>query len=324
LTAAVRETNARVRIQFALSLGELRDPRAFVALTRFAHEDVRWMDAAVLSSLGGREGDLLAELLRKPSPSESFVTKLAQAIGARRDETELARVLKLLGYAPADVQAAALDGLGKGRKNAPRKPLTDKMARTALTNFIASASGNVSKAARGLAQTFVATEVDEAGGSSTGSTIEQISEEAFGKFIAALKGRRDLKRGHEVFVQACATCHRMGTEGFEVGPDLIGQLGIAEEALLKDILLPSERIRPGYETTEVKLRDGSIVTGLLKDDGATTLILAQAGGLEQSLLRKDVADVRRTGSSLMPPFGEGLTPSDVANLLAWLRSNLAR
>jgi len=324
LAAAERETNARVQIQFALSLGEARDPRAFAMLTRFARErdDVRWIDAAVLSSVSGREGDLFARLMRSPGNSEKFLPKLAQTIGARRDETELARTLKLLGYATPEVQAAVLDGLGKGRKNAPRKALADKSARAALANFIASSSAKVSQAAQALAQTFVATIVDDDDTASAGKA-ELVSEETFRKFIAALKGPRDMKRGHEIFQQACTPCHRIGTEGHEVGPDLIGQLGMAEEALLKDILLPSERIRPGYETTQVKLRDGSVVTGILKDDGATSLTVMQAGGIEQSLLRKDVAESRPLATSLMPPFGEGIAPADMAGLLAWLRSNLS-
>ncbi|HKQ39273.1 MAG TPA: PVC-type heme-binding CxxCH protein, partial [Verrucomicrobiae bacterium] len=232
LAAAARETNARVQIQFALSIGEARDPRTFSVLTRFARErlDVRWMDAAVLSSVGGREIDLLAELLRIEGASESFLGKLSQAIGGRREEPELGRALKLLGYAKPDTQAAVLDGLAKGRKNAPRKGLADKSARAALTNFVASASTNVSKAAEALARTFVAAQIDDEGTAFAGGVIEQISEDAFHQFIAALGGPRDLKRGHEVFVQACATCHRLGNEGFEVGPDLIGQLGMAEEA----------------------------------------------------------------------------------------------
>jgi mono/diheme cytochrome c family protein len=94
---------------------------------------------------------------------------------------------------------------------------------------------------------------------------EQISEEALRKFVAALAGPRDLKHGHDIFLQACATCHRIGNEGTEVGPDLFGQLGTAEESLLKDILMPNERIRPGYETTLVQTRDGGGLTGLLKD-----------------------------------------------------------
>ena len=46
------------------------------------------------------------------------------------------------------------------------------------------------------------------------------------------------------------------------------------------------------------------------------------GGVEQVLLRKDVAAVRRLPTSLMPSFAGALSPADVANVLGWLRSNL--
>lgn len=97
---------------------------------------------------------------------------------------------------------------------------------------------------------------------------------------------------------------------------------MAEEGLLKDILLPNERIPPGYETTLVQMADGIAVVGILKDDAATSLTLASAGGVEQAPLRKDVTGVRRLATSLMPSFAEGLSPVDVANLLFWLKSNL--
>src|SRR5439155_6269029 len=105
-------------------------------------------------------------------------------------------------------------------------------------------------------------------------------------------------------------------------PDMVGQLGMAEESLLKDILMPNERIRPGYETTLVQVTDGAAVAGILKDDGATSLTLMSPNGVEQVLLRKDVLGVRRLATSLMPSFAEGLKPADVADLLAWLRRNL--
>src|SRR6185295_2989609 len=104
-------------------------------------------------------------------------------------------------------------------------------------------------------------------------------------------------------------CHRIGNEGNEAGPDLLGQLGMAEESLLQDILMPNERIRPGYETTLVETRDGNVMTGLLKSDDATSLTLVQAGGLEQVLLRKDVQGVRRLATSLMPSFADTLKPT---------------
>ena len=97
---------------------------------------------------------------------------------------------------------------------------------------------------------------------------------------------------------------------------------MAEEGLLKDILMLNDRIRPGYETTVVQTADGHLITGILKDDGATSLALALPNGVEQVLLRKDVTGVRRLTTSLMPSFAGGLAPADIADILAWLRSGL--
>jgi putative heme-binding domain-containing protein len=217
-----------------------------------------------------------------------------------------------------------LHALVKGRQNAPRKPLTEESARTRLAGFAADPDAEVRKAARALEETFLATVANDEVLVPAGTlpTVEQVSDETFRKFVAALTGPRDLKRGREVFQQGCATCHRVGNEGHPVGPDLLGQLGMAEEALLKDILLPNERIRPGYETTLVQLADGGGVTGILKEDGATSLTLMLPNGVEQVLLRKDVTGVRRLATSLMPGFAEGLSPADVAHVLGWLRGNL--
>jgi len=325
LAAAAVETSPRVQIQFALSLGESRDPRAFAMLARYARErlNVRWMDTAILSSLHQRGGEMLTELLREPGESAPLLNRLAQAVGARRDEAELARTLGGLASAPESTQATVLTGLANGRKNAPRKPLTDKSARAALAKLAASPAATVRNATRALEDTFVPTASE--GEVFTGpavATITEVSEATFRKFTAALHGPRDAKRGEEIFKLACATCHRVGKEGHDFGPDLLGELGVAEETLVRHLLLPNERIRPGYETTVVDTRGSGSVVGLLKDDGATSLTLAQPNGAELVLLRKDVTGVRRVAGSLMPSFAETLTPADLASLLTWLRSNL--
>lgn len=325
LAAAAAETSPRVQIQFALSLGESRDPRAFALLARYARErlSVRWMDTAILSSLHQRGGEMLAELLREPGESAPLLNRLAQAVAARRDEAELARTLGGLASAPESAQATVLNGLANGRKNAPRKPLTDTSARTALAKLAASPAAAVRSATRALEDTFVpaATEGETFTGPAVATTTE-VSDATFRKFTAALTGPRDAKRGQEIFTLACATCHRVGKEGHDFGPDLLGELGVAEETLVRHLLLPNERIRPGYETTVVDTRGSGSVVGLLKDDGATSLTLAQPNGAEQVLLRKDVTGVRRVAGSLMPSFAETLTPADLASLLTWLRSNL--
>ena len=326
LAAAAAEPSPRVQIQFALSLGESRDPRAFAQLARYARESlgVRWMDTAILSSLHKRGGEMLAELLREPGGSTPLLETLAKSVAARRDEAEVARTLNLLASAPASAQATVLDGLAKGRKNAPRQPFADKSARASLAKLAASPAAAVRTATRALEDTFVPAATE--GETFTGTTLPpqtDVSDATFRKFVAALAAPRDPKRGHEVFNLACANCHRIGKEGHDFGPDLLGELGVAEETLVRHLLLPNERIRPGYETTVVDTRDGASVVGLLKDDGATSLTLAQPNGVEQVLLRKDVAGVRRIAGSLMPSYAEALTPADLASLLAWLRSNLS-
>jgi putative heme-binding domain-containing protein len=326
LAAAPNEHDPRVQIQFALSLGETRDLRAFAMLARFVgeHLGVRWMDTAVLSSLHARGFEMLSVLLREPGGSAPFLPLLAQTIAASRDEADLARTLDLIIAAQPETQARVLDALAKGRKSASRAPLTAASARTALASFAASPVTEVRAAARALEDTFIPAVVDDQSLVPAGQvpTSEPVSDESFRLFVAALAGPRDLNHGHELFLKACATCHRVGNEGYDVGPDLLGQIGAAEESVLKDVLMPGERIRPGYETTLVQTRDGGAAVGLLKSDDATSLTLMQAGAAERVLLRKDVTGVRRLASSLMPSFAETLKPTELADLLAWLRSHL--
>ncbi len=326
LAAAAAEQDPRVLIQFALSLGEARDPRAFAMLARLARErlSIRWMDAAILSSLSGRGAEMLTELLREPGNAAPLLASLAQSVAARRDESELARTLTLVATAKPDAQAAVLNALAKGRKNAPRKPLADAAARKTLATLAASPLAPVRSAARSLEETFAASPPDTEGLAPASSLppAMEVSEATFRKFVAALNGPRDAKRGHEVFTLACATCHRIGEEGHHFGPDLLGELGVAEETLVRHVLLPNERIRPGYETTLVETQGGAPAVGLLKDDAATSLTLAQPNGVEQVLLRKDITGVHRLAASLVPSYAESLTPADLASLLTWLRSNL--
>src|SRR5438874_12384232 len=92
------------------------------------------------------------------------------------------------------------------------------------TTLAASPLAGVRTAARALEDTFVATLVDDESLVSSGQLppVEQITDETFRKFVMALAGPRDLKHGHEIFLRACAACHRIGNEGKEMGPDLLG------------------------------------------------------------------------------------------------------
>ncbi len=322
--AAAVEKDDSVAIQFALSLGEARDPRAFAMLARYARErlKVRWMDTALLSSLQWRCSDMLAELLNDAEPPQQFIDQLARSIASRRDEAELARVLAVICAATPAQQVSILTSLANGRANAARNPLAAPTAVRQLAVLAASSAAEVRDAARALEATFVPLPPGKGAPPNLAPPVVAVSDATFRAFTAALKGPRDPKRGHQIFLQACATCHRVGAEGQHFGPDLMGELGVAEETLVRHLLLPSERIRPGFETTLVDTQAGASLAGLLVEDGATSLSLRLPGGVEQTVLRKDVKGIRRAAVSMMPSFAESITPPDVASLLEWLRGNL--
>ena len=332
LTMAESEQDARVLIQLALSLGESTDPRATAFLARLARErlNVRWMESALLSSLHGRGAEMVAELARDPGQGQALIKPLVRSVAASRDEAALARALTIIATLAPAQQAELLGVLTTGRKGAPGIT-AEAPARLILAPLSASAEAAVRSAARALEDTFVVSApptvaaaggVIDSGVAKRTASAPEVSDDTFRTYVAALAGPRDIERGHQVFLQSCALCHRIKDEGKAVGPDLLGELGIAEESLLRSLLMPSERIRPGFETTLVTTTAGTAAMGILTDDGATSLTLIGMGGLEQVLLRKDVAGVRRLATSLMPPVASTLTPVDVANLLAWLRSNL--
>jgi putative membrane-bound dehydrogenase-like protein len=144
--------------------------------------------------------------------------------------------------------------------------------------------------------------------------------DALARYQAALKLEGDAGRGVAVFDRNCQTCHQRQGKGHRVGPDLSGIAGRAPDALLTDILDPNREVVPDFMTLTLATRRGQVVSGLLAEETATTLKLRRAEGIEETILRSEIDELRSTGRSLMP---EGLEQSislpEMADLIAFLR-----
>lgn len=135
----------------------------------------------------------------------------------------------------------------------------------------------------------------------------------------------DVPRGRSVYYGAkavCSACHVVGGQGRAIGPDLSKIGGIrTERDLLEAILLPSVSIVRGYETFQVALKDGRQVVGLLAAETADAVTVVTAERNEVRLARAAVESVEPTRTSLMPAgLDKQLTPQEIADLLAYLRS----
>ncbi|MGB8167907.1 MAG: hypothetical protein WCF18_10480, partial [Chthoniobacteraceae bacterium] len=135
--------------------------------------------------------------------------------------------------------------------------------------------------------------------------------------IAKLKG--DAKHGQNA-IAVCYTCHRVGTNGVDFGPDLstFGKQQ-ATEIILEAIAHPSATISHGYEGSEVKTKDGLTITGMILSSG-DPLIIKCMGGRLQTVPQGRIASVTKMTKSLMyEPTQLGLTAQAIADIVAYLK-----
>ena len=139
-------------------------------------------------------------------------------------------------------------------------------------------------------------------------------------YSGALAKPRDTVRGAMLFKQHCGVCHEAHGVGVAVGPGLAGEAKHPEETLLVSILAPNAQITGGYTTYTLLTTDGQVFTGLLAADTASSVTLKQQEGKTQTVLRKDIEELKASPVSLMPEsLAKSLSPQDVADILAWLR-----
>jgi putative membrane-bound dehydrogenase-like protein len=140
------------------------------------------------------------------------------------------------------------------------------------------------------------------------------------RYQPALRLAGDADRGRAVFARNCRTCHLHQGQGYRVGPDLSGIAGRAPDALLSDILDPNKNIEPDYIVVAAATHRGQVYSGLLAEETATTVKLRRAEGVEDSLLRSEIEELRTTGQSLMPEgLEQSINPQEMADLIAFLR-----
>lgn len=137
----------------------------------------------------------------------------------------------------------------------------------------------------------------------------------------------DSLRGRALFFDAsgpaaCVTCHRVGDEGGEVGPDITSVAGTrTAEFIVESILRPSASIANGYETVVIETTTGVILDGVVRRETSDTLWLMAPDAEEIVLARTEIARSRVQQTSLMPEnMAEILTVAQLHDLLAYLRT----
>lgn len=132
----------------------------------------------------------------------------------------------------------------------------------------------------------------------------------------------DRARGKKLFTNRCSGCHKVGSQGNSIGPDLttIGKK-FDKTALLDAIINPSAAIVFGYESWLVNTKDGTSVYGFLLSENKQAIVIKDLAGQKHIIPLQKVATKEKQEKSLMPdPVTMGLKEQNLADVTAFLLS----
>ena len=132
----------------------------------------------------------------------------------------------------------------------------------------------------------------------------------------------NIENGARVFAAQCASCHRIGSRGGRIGPDLT-RIGTARSrsALIREIRTPSEWLAPGFETVTLVTKDGQRIRGTKKNEDVFSIQVMDQRERIQGYLKADLKEVIYEKESLMPVFtGERLNDRDLTDVVGYLTS----
>jgi putative heme-binding domain-containing protein len=134
----------------------------------------------------------------------------------------------------------------------------------------------------------------------------------------------DLEIGKKMYADKCAQCHKLGSVGNVLGPQLegIGNRGL--ERLCEDILWPDRNVDEAFRVTLLLLDGGETVTGLVQERNDASITIAEQNGTKRVIPIMDIEQEKKGEVSLMPSnFDEVLTTKELACLLEFLRTEVS-
>ena len=125
-------------------------------------------------------------------------------------------------------------------------------------------------------------------------------------------------RGRAVFNRTCLPCHKLFDAGGNVGPELTGSDRANPDYILENVLDPSAAVSRDYTVTSVATADGRLVSGIIREQTPTSLVV-QTANERVVLPRDDIEAIKPSTTSMMPEgLLEPLSTQEIRDLFAYL------
>jgi len=140
----------------------------------------------------------------------------------------------------------------------------------------------------------------------------------------AALAKGDLAKGKALFMFTCGACHKLFGEGQNVGPDITGSNRADMNYLLENVLDPNAVIGKAYQLNLFTMKDGRVMSGVIKEENPAVVKIAMMGGIEFVLPQPDIAKREVSKLSTMPEgLFDALPPEQVIDLVKYLQSGAA-
>jgi putative heme-binding domain-containing protein len=242
--------------------------------------------------------------------SNALITSLSRA--GSKESVDILQAITLSKKYPTELRRQAASKIGKsgdGEKRVLELLKNKKVPEQLIPDVVASVQGAWQKSVRNEALSYL-----------PNASIRAAKKVPTMPELLALKA--NAANGKAVFMNNCAVCHQVNKEGFDFGPNLT-EIGskYPKDGLLKQIVYPSAGISFNSEGWELKLKDGSTLTGIIASKTETDIDLKLPGGARQPIKTSDVKSIKQLKVSMMPEgLHENMSTQDMANLLAYLES----
>ena len=131
----------------------------------------------------------------------------------------------------------------------------------------------------------------------------------------------DPKAGKQVYASnGCASCHRIGEQGSDYGPELT-RIGSARplEYLRESITNPDADIPERYEGVTLVTKDGQRGRGVKVNEDSFSIQIRDIQMRYHSFWKDDLKEISDSKKSLMPSY-KTLSQPDLDNLVGYLQS----
>lgn len=275
------------------------------------HEGIGRDAAGLLLHLGGTA--LISNVINGKDEAQKDSLLISLAGVGSKESIDILQNIALSNKYDMPLRKSAAHKIGNSWSGEDRV-LEILKAKKVPAELIQDVVASVDGAWRGAVRSEAASYLPDHGKSKTSKPAPTMQE------IAALTP--NAAEGQKIFANTCSVCHMVNNTGNDFGPKL-SEIGskLPKEALLEAIVNPSAGIGFGYEGWEIRMKDGSTLSGIIASKTETDIDLKFPGGARKQIKTADVLALTQMKTSMMTDgLYQSISTQDMANLLDYLES----